>query len=213
MDWVILGSVVIPGVALLWAMLGNPNLLNFRKTKKKINKSANREVVDVSRDELENAVAELLKANKLFECDLVIGIQPSGTLLAEMVARKIQKPLGHLIRQYKDTDTKPFYIFNSALPTRSKRISDRLMAIPDLTDPPRHALIVDAVTTFGNSLAATEQKLLEEYPNCKTSFFVYAVDETRLSAAEPEVFERLWSFKKINNYLVWLRFPWEAKHS
>jgi adenine/guanine phosphoribosyltransferase-like PRPP-binding protein len=217
--FVIVG-VAITALTLLWALFGNPSILALVKRLIGSNKpkydlrmpkfgdASTRKVVSVKSKELDEAVDSFAATVK--NVDLIIGIQPSGTQLAHRLAQKLSTELGHVHKKYVNVETTPFFVFSEKSLKRSLRHSIVELNLPTLKQEPRSIIVVDAVTTFGNALQKGAVLLRKRFPRSDIKFYVYASDSTRLAAANAGIFERTTCSVNIDNFEVWLKFPWEV---
>jgi len=198
--------------ALIWAMLGNPSLLQWftrwRRKRPLPSRPERRQVVDIGWRELE-AAASAFVAKNTTPYDVVVGVQPDGTSLANWLAGKLNTRQGLIDKQYPESKRMPFFVFDSGSHARSSRISvTRFMAPADLVQASR-ILVVDGVTTFGNALIKAQEAILKEFNGAQVDFYVFAVDQPRLAAVHPEIVPRVSFEKSIDNHAVWLHFPWD----
>lgn len=199
-------------VALLWAMLGNPSVPAWLQSRHKraslTRSSGERRVVKVSWDDVQAAASEFA-ARISVTYDLVVGVQPDGVSMANILAGRLQSRYVAIDKQYPQSKRTPFFVFEPDKHSRSIRESaTHFTPPPDITNPSR-ILIVDGVTTFGNALAKAEEAVLKIFENTHIDFYVFAADQPRLAAAHPEIVERVAFHSSIDNYEIWLHFPWD----
>jgi adenine/guanine phosphoribosyltransferase-like PRPP-binding protein len=214
----IVGSVAAVAT-LIWAMLGNPNLAvkiresrlhkSLPSSESKLPPKAERSVVQIPWNELETA-ARAFAATDPAKYDLVIGIHPDGVALANIFAVQLGTRFGTIEKTYKNSQRTPFFVFDNGTHSRSRRVSKSQLIAPTMSPKPKRVLLVDGVTTFGNALFASEQLLLTKFPGSTVDKYVFAVDQARLAAANPELFKQVRYGRAIDNYRTWLEFPWET---
>lgn len=201
-------------VAVIWAMFGNPNVLDWR-SKHRVPKNARpvqaakRKSQTISWRQITSA-AEHFAKHVPVKYDLVLGIQPDGIPIANLIAAHLEVGTVPLDKQYTDAKRSPFYIFEPGTQVRSVRPSSTHMATPVVGMGARRVLIVDAVTTFGNTLISAEEAVKEQLPDVVVDFYVFAIDEVRLATAHPELLPRTTHSIAIDNGAVWLIFPWQT---
>lgn len=209
----IVGAVAAVG-ALVWAMMGNPNLLSKfrgRLTGRPSARSAltSRKIEKVDWRDLERGVTNFLTSNS-FTYDLVVGLHPDGVAMANQLAQRLNARFSAIDKRYPGIRRSPFFVFEDTGHARSRRESTTDFQAPvDLSGTCR-VLVVDGVTTFGNALIAAEVKILKALPGARIDYFVYGVDEPRLNAQHPEIATRLSKELSIDNHTTWLHFPWDA---
>ena len=210
-------AVVIGGFAalatLLYTMMGNPNMLDVVRRRLKNSSSPahppRRRVVNIEWSHLEAAAAAFAAGNTV-PYDLVVGVQPDGVFLANLVANRIRTRCVAMDKHYVQSMPAPFFVFNQDKHSRSLRESQTQFTPPSDIVNPSHILVIDMVTTFGNGLLKAESKILESFSNAIIDFYVYAIDQARLAASHPEIVDRVNYRRTIDNYVEWLRFPWES---
>lgn len=166
--------------------------------------------MSVNWTELDAAVQGFISANRV-AYDLVVGLHPDGVILATSLSRRLNSRFSAIEKIYPKMKRGPFFVFEDDSQARSKRESTfEFVAPTDLPDRPM-VLVVDGVTTFGHTLAAARDKIISGMPDAQVDFFVYAVDLTRLSAAHDDVVRRLRFARRVDNYTIWLQFPWDVE--
>jgi len=193
-------------------MLGNPSIpewLRRRQRKTSRKRSSNkRRVAEVNWDDVQAAASEFAKMNSV-TYDLVIGLQPDGVSLANILAGLLQSRYAAIDKQYPQSRRTPFFVFDPEKHSRSVRDSvTHFTPPPDILNPAR-ILVVDGVTTFGNALLKAEKVVMGKFKKTQIDFYVYAIDQPRLAAAHPEIVERVAFHVSIDNYMTWLHFPWD----
>lgn len=145
------------------------------------------------------------------EYDLIVGIAMGGLPIAVSLTHRLPNTrFSAMLKRYVNVRQAPFFIFEDESHRRSnrKRIIDSF-TLPVHDKEVKRILVVDDVTTFGNSLEAAELLIKEQLKDAEVDFFVYAVDVSRLGAAKPELSMRVKYHREIDNRLEWLQFPWE----
>jgi adenine/guanine phosphoribosyltransferase-like PRPP-binding protein len=188
MDLVSVGTIAGAAAAvgaLAWAMVGNPNLLEVIRDRPSIGGQARgkkREIILVSSKHLEAAVSRFVTANNV-AYDLVVGLHPDGVSIASSLARKIDARFCAVEKIYPGMRRSPFFVFQDSSQSRSHRESTFEFLAPTGVPADAKVLIVDGVTTFGNALSRAREQVLTALPSARVDFYVYAVDEARLHAA------------------------------
>jgi hypoxanthine phosphoribosyltransferase len=200
--------------ALAWAMLGNPSVVAWmRKRRIPISfpkKAAKRDIAEVKWKDIENAADRFTLGNSV-AYDLVIGLCPDGVSLANLLASRLSARYAAIDKRYQQSNRIPFFVFDKDGHARSKRSSSTHFLSPPDVESGSRVLLVDGVTTFGNALCKAEEVVLKEIPEAQIYFYVFALDQARLSASHPEIVSRLSCFRCIDNFSVWLRFPWDPR--
>ncbi|MDX8149893.1 phosphoribosyltransferase [Lentzea sp. BCCO 10_0061] len=200
--------------ALAWAMLGNPSLPSWLKRRRlpasPSRKPEKREIIEIKWKEIEVAVSNFV-ADNANKYDLVVGVHPDGISLANLMASKLSARYAAIEKRYTQATRQPFFVFDKESHARSNRKSiTHFSAPPDINVSPR-ILIVDGVTTFGNALNKAEHAVRKEVKDAQIDFYVFAIDQPRLSASQPEVMKRVTFHRVIDNFAVWLLFPWDSR--
>jgi hypothetical protein len=207
----ILGGFATLG-ALIWAMVGNPNILNAwrrRMGNSSSEQRAKRHVVNVDWKQLEAAAAAFAAKNST-TYNLVVGMQPDGVLLANLLGSQLQTRCIAMDKHYTQSKRTAFFVFDPDKHSRSVRDSvTQFTPTQDIVDP-SCILIVDGVTTFGNGLLKAEEEVLKKFIHARIDFYVYAIDPPRLAASHPELVDRTRYHRAIDNYVTWLHFPWDS---
>jgi hypoxanthine phosphoribosyltransferase len=166
-------------------------------------------VTGVSWDEVRAAVDEFTGGSTV-RYDLIVGIARGGLPIAVAVAERFQDALfSVMLKRYVDTRDVPFFVFEEDSHRRSRRTKQVEIALPFDDASIRSILVIDDVTTFGNSLEAAEFLLRSKFPSAQIDFYVYAADLPRLSASRPDIAGRIAFSRTIDNKRQWLKFPWE----
>jgi adenine/guanine phosphoribosyltransferase-like PRPP-binding protein len=147
--------------------------------------------------------------------DLLIGIARGGLPLATALSARFDRcGFGVYARRYLDeAATRPFAVFDGSSMARRARvkIEDGLLLPAIFQKPDMRVLVVDDVTTFGNTLEGVTDSIHKRLGSAvQVSYYVHAVDLDRLSASKPQICRRLQYSEVINNRKTWLRFPWEC---
>lgn len=140
--------------------------------------------------------------------DTIVGVTRAGLPLA--VGLSFLRPeasLAILSRRGPRGEKLPRYDFEKDRAARTELLL-RSFELTSLPDRASEVLIVDDVATFGDTLHVASLKVLQRIPNARITFACFAADEPRLSAAHPEVLERLQRQIAIDNYKTWVSFPW-----
>jgi hypothetical protein len=193
-------------------MVGNPSITAWLRARRKNSSlsqpAAKRRVVNVDWGQVQ-AAASAFAARNCVTYDLVVGLQPDGVSLANILAGRLQSRYAAIDKQYPQAKRTPFFVFESDGHSRSVRASVTDLTVPrDIVNPSR-ILVVDGVTTFGNALAKAEKVVLRRFKNAQIDFYVFAIDQPRLAAAHPELVDRVAFHTSIDNYMIWLHFPWD----
>jgi len=172
----------------------------------------NTKITLVTWDELITAVdkfaSECPKEN-----DLIVGIAKGGLPIAVSLTHRLPNArFSAMLKRYINAKQAPFFIFENETHRRSnrKKVIDSF-TLPVHDKEVKRILVVDDVTTFGNSLETAELLIRGQLKNTEIDFFVYAVDVSRLSASKPEFSKRVKYHREIDNRLEWLQFPWEKR--
>jgi hypoxanthine phosphoribosyltransferase len=139
--------------------------------------------------------------------DCIIGISRSGVPLAVSLSYYCEtKPLEFLYRSQAPGPRAPFYVFDEGRAARLEhaRKSFRLTTAGKYRRP----LVIDDVTTFGDTLTVAGELLAAEGIT-DIIFATYAVDLTVLERERPELARRVKYAATIDNSSVWLSFPWQ----
>jgi len=217
MNAVVTLAAVIGGFAalgtLVWAMVGNPNMLGWLQNRFRNSPPApppaKRRVVNVSWSQLETA-ATAFATRISVTYDLVVGVQPDGISLGNLLAGRLQTRYAAMDKHYPKSKRTPFFVFDPDKHSRSLRDSvTQFTSSSDIVNPSR-ILVVDGVTTFGNGLLKAQEEILARFNNAQIDFYVYAVDQSRLAACHPEIADRVTYHTIVDNYVTWLHFPWDA---
>jgi adenine/guanine phosphoribosyltransferase-like PRPP-binding protein len=213
--------VVVAGVATVLSLaylasIGSRSLPDWWRERRKVNKSglALREplppiTTEVAWDAVRDGVTRFTDLNTR-EYDLIVGIAKGGLPIAVAVANRLPAAgFSAMLKKYVDTKHAPFFVFEEGTNKRSIRTKQVNFALPLEIPPVRRALIVDDVTTFGNSLATAESLVLGQFPEAEIDFFVFAADLSRLAASRPSIADRTRCAREVDNRAEWLRFPWE----
>lgn len=200
--------------ALIYAMLGSPDLLKFMRREQRHSsldrRRAERRVAKIDWGQLE-AAASAFATKSAVTYDLVVGVQPDGISLANLLAGRLQIRYAAIDKHYPQSKRTSFFVFDPDRYTRSVRASVTQFSPPsDIVNPSR-ILIVDGVTTFGNALLKAEEEVLKKFSNTRIDFYVFAVDQPRLAACHPEIVDRVAFHVAIDNYSIWLHFPWDPE--
>ena len=92
-----------------------------------------------------------------------------------------------------------------------QKIEDGLLLPAFFGKTEMRVLVVDDVTTFGNTLEGVTDSIHKRLGAAvQVTYYVHAVDLDRLSASKPQICSRLHYSEAINNRKIWLRFPWEC---
>jgi len=197
---------------LMWAMVGSPSVLNWwpRKLKQPPSTapSAKRRVVNVEWGQVEAAASKFAAKNSV-SYDLVVGIQPDGVSMANLLAGRLQTRYAAIDKHYLQSKRTAFFVFDPNKHSRSARASVTQFIPPSDIVNPSCILVVDGVTTFGNGLLKAEGEVLKKFNNARIDFYVFAVDQPRLAASHPEIVDRVAFHVSIDNYRTWLHFPWD----
>jgi hypoxanthine phosphoribosyltransferase len=166
----------------------------------------------VSWDEIVFATKNFVSINKI-KYDLILGIARGGIPIAILLNNLIEgSKFSVLQKSYLKADTVPFFIFDGDNPSRSKR--EKLIdafAFPNFNDEVKNVLIVDDVTTFGNTLDWAKKILHERLgKNINIKYFTFAADINRISVSNPDIVDALYTSKNIDNFNEWMVFPWES---
>lgn len=210
-------ATVIGGFAalgtLIWVMVGSPSLV--KAVRNRINNSSapvhppKRRVLNIEWGQLE-AAARTFATENSSTYDLVVGIQPDGAMLANLLAARLQLRCVAMDKYYPQVRRTSFFVFDQNKHSRSVRASMTQFTPPsDIVNPSR-VLIVDGVTTFGNGLLKAEEEVFKQFNDARIDFYVYAVDQPRLAASHPELAERVRYSRAIDNFVTWIHFPWES---
>lgn len=148
------------------------------------------------------------------DVDLVIGVARGGLPLAIAMAMRLERSeFGVYLKRYTDDDAdRPFAVFD--MPSRTRRgrqkVEDGLVLPGLLHRREVNVLVVDDVTTFGNTLeSATDAVIKRLGVLAHIEYYVHAVDLNRLSTSKQHIFVNLHYAVEIDNRKMWLRFPWE----
>lgn len=139
--------------------------------------------------------------------DCIVGVSRGGLPLAVSLSYYCDsKPLEFLYRSQAPGSRAPFYVFDAGREERLNhaRRSFRLTTGGRYKQP----LIIDDVTTFGDTLTVAEELLLAEGVT-DPSFATYAVDLTVLNRERPKLASRVRHAIAIDNSSIWLSFPWQ----
>lgn len=200
--------------ALVWAMLGNPSMpawiRNRRIASSASPRPAKREVIRIRWKDIEDAASKFIAGNN-YNYDLVVALQPDGVSLANLLAMRLSTRYAAIEKRYIQAKRTPFFVFDKETHARSTRISTTHFSPPHEMKPLPRILIVDGVTTFGNALIKAEAAVCKELPGAQVEFHVFALDQPRLAASHPEIMERLTFARCIDNFAVWLSFPWDVQ--
>jgi orotate phosphoribosyltransferase-like protein len=199
--------------ALMWAMIGNPSILSaLRKRLKRASSPAHppkRRILNIDWGQLDAATAAFATRNCVVY-DLVVGVQPDGVTLANVLAGKLHTRYCAMDKHYMQSKRAPFFVFDQEKHSRSVRQSVTQFTPPPGVVTPSRILVVDGVTTFGNGLLKAEEEILKKYSNAQIDFYVYAIDQARLAASHPEITDRVKFHRSIDNHVTWLHFPWDS---
>ena len=222
---------IIAGIAgilgfLYLLFIGQKNLFEWWKDKKSSNENNNHMKTQTNQElppPIEDTKVTLVSWEALIsavdkfssECrteyDLIVGIAKGGLPIAVSLAHRLPNArFSAMLKRYIDVKQAPFFVFENESHRRSKRkkVIDSF-TLPVHDKEVKRILIVDDVTTFGNSLETAELLIKEQLRNAEIDFFVYAVDVSRLSASKPEISKRVKYHREIDNRIEWLQFPWE----
>lgn len=144
--------------------------------------------------------------------DLILGIDRGGLPIAVVLSHRMNDAkVASMLKSYMGSKAEPFFVFDDNNRARSerKRIIESFI-LPPLRGEIQNVLVVDDVTTFGNTLETAELLLRTSIsPNLNVDFYTYAADLNRLSISKPDLSKRLYTSSDIDNQNVWLSFPWE----
>lgn len=138
--------------------------------------------------------------------DCIVGVSRGGLPLAVGLSYYCDsKPLEFLYRSQAPGSRDPFYLFGKGREDRlnQARRDFRLTTAGKYRRP----LIIDDVTTFGDTLTVAEELFAAEGVT-DPSFAAYAVDMTVLNRERPNLASRVRHAIAIDNFSVWLSFPW-----
>lgn len=142
------------------------------------------------------------------EFDGVVGIARSGLPIA--VALSFLRPdttLAVLSRIAPRGAKLGFYDFDADRKARIDSLRDAF-ELTRFTRKPKKLLVVDDVATLGDTLLVAREKILQEIPDVEIAFACYAVDMTRLTKANPEIFDKTSFAISIDNQKTWVSYPW-----
>jgi hypoxanthine phosphoribosyltransferase len=196
--------------AFVWMVLGNPSIPALVSRARKRPRGAigsGHGAIPVEWETIEAAVRQFV-ADQRTVYDLIVGVQPDGVMMATLIAQQLGVRQAMIEKRYEGRGRKPFFVFHGDSSIRSERKSASSLQSP-VRFKPESILLVDGVATFGNSLVRGATLLKTRYPSSDLEYFVYAVDEARLSASHPELLSRLKFGLSIDNRKVWLVFPWD----
>jgi len=144
---------------------------------------------------------------------VIVGISRGGLPIAVALAHRYSNmPLAGIFKRYEPEVDHPFFVFAENADVRSEdrvRLFD-VLAWPSIQSSGSSILVVDDVTTFGNTFEAAESLIrfrVGDSPEIR--FFTFAADRKRLAAAKPGVFRRLHTVADVDNRSTWMVFPWE----
>jgi hypoxanthine phosphoribosyltransferase len=139
--------------------------------------------------------------------DCIVGVSRGGLPLAITLSYYCDsKPLEFLHKAEATAKRTPFYVFGAG---RQDRLDDARRNFRLTTGGRYHRpLVIDDVTTFGDTLTVAEELLAAEGVT-EARFATYAADLTVLSRERPELATRVRYAIDIDNSKVWLSFPWQ----
>jgi hypothetical protein len=209
----LIGAAAAVG-ALVWAMIGNPDLRKrfrnrvFRSGRE--DRPAQRKLVRIEWKHLDDAIDRFLHENNT-RYDLVVGLHPDGVSIANRLAAGLNARFASIEKVYPGMRRSPFFVFEDSSQARSQRESTSEFYAPSELPNEARILVVDGVTTFGNALALAGRRIAEALPQATVDYYVYAADEARLHASQSSLARRVRFEISIDNYRTWLQFPWDSK--
>lgn len=143
------------------------------------------------------------------EYDLIVGIAKGGLPIAVCLAHRLKNVrFSAMLKNYIDVSQDPFFVFKK---NPSGILRDDSSILPVYDKKAKRILVVDDVTTFGNSLETAELLIRKQVKDVEVDFFVYALDAARLVESKPKILQRVKCHLIIDNRLEWLQFPWEKE--
>jgi len=139
--------------------------------------------------------------------DCIVGVSRGGLPLAVSLSYYCDNtPLEFLYRNQALGSRAPFYVFDDGREERFKLARNNF----HLTTAGRYRrpLVIDDVTTFGDTLTVANELLASEGVT-DISFATYAADLTVLTRERPNLAARVRYAIAIDNSSVWLSFPWQ----
>lgn len=139
--------------------------------------------------------------------DCIVGVSRGGLPLAVSLSYHCDgKPLEFLYRSQSLGSRAPFYVFDEGREERLNhaRQNFRLTTCGRYQRP----LVIDDVTTFGDTLTVAEELLTAEGAK-DIHFATFAADLTVLNRERPRLASRVRYGIEIDNSRVWLSFPWQ----
>jgi len=166
--------------------------------------SPNVEVRPVAWDALQVWIRELAIEQDQWDC--IVGVSRGGIPLAITLSYYCDtKPLEFLYRNQAPGARAPFHIFGVDREERLKR--NRLTFQLTTGGKYQRPLVIDDVTTFGDTLVVADELLSAEGAT-SAIFATYAADLTVLSREHPMLVSRVRYATVVDNSSVWLSFPW-----